>query len=344
MAQRLTLQEVRNYPVDGQAVNLEKLAEMPFQQDWRSRLDITDLNVGQVAMVNALGGWRLGVIVKLGRTKVTVALTTPGAINEAQRFGSDIRVQASSYHLTDVRVAVESKVEEPVAASVEEKTPEAVDMTGSWPVVARGVAQVPTVEELDALAQEEDPERYGLEVLGNGQVAITDAWRGSWAGILGGAYALEVATRSVQRMNREMIGLGGGRTPGRHDYRGHVISAARVCQAQVGVRGGGSTPCLLSPEDPCHRPAPMAKVRPGDVVTIHRGTHRWEVTRLELDAYASGERLDYAQVVPVDEALGLEPTWINLDMLHVVETSAGDTGVIQFARRRLEREVRDLKV
>jgi hypothetical protein len=81
------------------------------------------------------------------------------------------------------------------------------------------------------------------------------------------------------------------------------------------------------------------------VVTIHRGVRRFEVLRLELDAFASGERLDMAQVSLIGEppeGQEVPDQWINVDMLHVVETSAGDTGAIVFARRRLDQEVRKL--
>lgn len=411
MAEFLTIEEVRSYG-DSKA-NLEALASQMVPRGdgpgaWVQPSGLDVLKEGQHIGVSAMGMTRMGVVVKIGRTKVTVAFTTNGAIADYRRGNRNgVRVQTTAYAPETTRVApaieadhalaleldrmwesakAHAKVTGSVGASMTRtvdgveytmtwtrpRPVETADMTGSWPVVAdfklptdgltnwgrrmveraaqvevyRGVAQVADQDEVAALEVQtelEGPEeRYGLEVLKNGQVAITDDWRGSWAGILSGRDALEVATRSVRKMNRQMIGLGGGRTPGRHDFKGETVASVRVCQAAVGVQGGGTTPCLLPPEDPTHRPAPTCKVRPGDVVTIHRGVYRFEVERVELDAFASGERQDMAFVACIDEP-GIPAQWMSVDLLHVVETSAGDTGAILFAQRRLEREVRVLR-
>lgn len=61
------------------------------------------------------------------------------------------------------------------------------------------------------------------------------------------------------------------------------------------------------------------KVHPGDVVTIHRGLRRYEVLRVELDAWKNGERCDYARVSPCDPGDERDAQWIAMDLLHQVE-------------------------
>lgn len=69
------------------------------------------------------------------------------------------------------------------------------------------------------------------------------------------------------------------------------------------------------------------RVKEGDLVTIHTGTKRYEVIRVELDSMRSGERLDFALLEPVDDDRA--PFWQACDLLHVQETRSGDTGRLQ---------------
>jgi hypothetical protein len=52
-------------------------------QGWVHAEKIEDLPIGTVAYVHAMGGWRRGRVTKVGRTNVTVSLTTDGAVRDA---------------------------------------------------------------------------------------------------------------------------------------------------------------------------------------------------------------------------------------------------------------------
>ena len=64
------------------------------------------------------------------------------------------------------------------------------------------------------------------------------------------------------------------------------------------------------------------KIHPGDVVTIHQGTRRYMVSRVELDSFKNGERCDYARVTPCAPEDDREPQWVAMDLLHLVEPVA----------------------
>jgi|SRR6187455_1661835 len=105
MAQHLSIDEVRNYDVNGQTFDLvaliEALNETP--DGWVSPQSVNELQVGQIVHVWALGDrLRRGVVAKLGRTKATVVFTTQGAVGD--QWGRGIRVADTAVQLSQIKI------------------------------------------------------------------------------------------------------------------------------------------------------------------------------------------------------------------------------------------------
>jgi hypothetical protein len=121
MAQHLSINEVRNYDVNGQTFDLvaliEALNETP--DGWVSPQSVNELQVGQIVHVWALGDrLRRGVVAKLGRTKVTVVFTTQGAVGGDQ-WGRGIRVSDTAVQLSQIKIPA-APVAEVAEAQIEE--------------------------------------------------------------------------------------------------------------------------------------------------------------------------------------------------------------------------------
>jgi hypothetical protein len=86
MAEFLTRSELRNYPLStGATVDLVALIGTSTI-DRLTNKGPNEVSVGDVAYVSAMGNVRRGVVVKVTRTRVHVALTTQGAVDSARQF------------------------------------------------------------------------------------------------------------------------------------------------------------------------------------------------------------------------------------------------------------------
>ena len=126
MAAQLTTTEARNYDVNGETFDLIRLIEAidlgARPDSWVHPEAVSDLQVGQIVHVWAMGAkLRRGVVTKLGRTKVTVVFTTQGAVDEATRYGTTIRVANTPVQLSQVWIEAA-----PVAPTFEEQVDEIV--------------------------------------------------------------------------------------------------------------------------------------------------------------------------------------------------------------------------
>jgi hypothetical protein len=134
MARYLDMNELRNFDVNGQTFDLLALVEaLPRTlEGWTHPESVKDLKVGQIVHVWAMGDrLRRGVVIKLGRTKVSVAFTTQGAVDEAVRYrgGKDIRVADTAVQLSQINIPAapvaepEPEIEEPAEVAVETPAP-----------------------------------------------------------------------------------------------------------------------------------------------------------------------------------------------------------------------------
>jgi hypothetical protein len=107
MAEFLSIADARNYPVAGKVVDLIDQTRNLSESDTVTTPDsLTDVPVGSIAYVYAMGEYRRGVVTGHGRTKVRVTFTTRGSIEEAQRanFGrAFVRIQTKASDLEWVR-------------------------------------------------------------------------------------------------------------------------------------------------------------------------------------------------------------------------------------------------
>ena len=132
MARFLDMNEIRNFDVNGQTFDLLALIEaLPrTPEGWVHPESVKELHVGQIVHVWALGDrLRRGVVIKLGRTKVSVAFTTQGAVDEAVRYrgGKDIRVADSAVQLSQINIpAAPAPVEVETEEAPEVETPAAL--------------------------------------------------------------------------------------------------------------------------------------------------------------------------------------------------------------------------
>ena len=89
MAEYKTPTEIRNYPLsNGETADLIALIKNNRPGTWVRAESVADAPVGTVAYVSAMGAMRRGVVVKVTKTKVHVALTTQGAVDSAAAFDS----------------------------------------------------------------------------------------------------------------------------------------------------------------------------------------------------------------------------------------------------------------
>ena len=105
MAQELSIREARNYMVGDGLVDLVALIDMDEPSDWVRPTSVDEVAVGQVAYVYAMGRQRRGVVVKNTKTKIHVAFTTQGALDDALRHGQTIRVQTTAANPDLTRIA-----------------------------------------------------------------------------------------------------------------------------------------------------------------------------------------------------------------------------------------------
>lgn len=104
MAEFKTLTEIRNYPLsNGETADLIKLISADRPSGWVRGTGVADFAVGTVAYVAAMGSMRRGVTVKVTKTKVHVAITTQGAVDEAARWSS---VNNGNPHVIRVQIVV----------------------------------------------------------------------------------------------------------------------------------------------------------------------------------------------------------------------------------------------
>lgn len=101
MAEHLTTTEVRNYPIgNGETADLIALIDVANTAFHLVRATRDDVKIGDSAYVDAMGNTRRGVVVKLTKTKVYVAFTTQGAVDEDDRS----RTYGASYYTRGIRV------------------------------------------------------------------------------------------------------------------------------------------------------------------------------------------------------------------------------------------------
>lgn len=132
MARFLDMNELRNFDVNGQTFDLLALVEALSRtpDGWVHPESVKELHVGQIVHVWALGDrLRRGVVIKLGRTKVSVAFTTQGAVDEAVRYrgGKNIRVADTAVQLSQINIpaaGAAAPVETEEAPEVEIDQPE----------------------------------------------------------------------------------------------------------------------------------------------------------------------------------------------------------------------------
>src|SRR6266496_4231323 len=66
---------------------------------------LAELTVGQLAWMYSMGTYRFGVIVKVAKTRVTVAYTTATSVQDSWKYGSDVRIFEKAAGLDYIRVA-----------------------------------------------------------------------------------------------------------------------------------------------------------------------------------------------------------------------------------------------
>lgn len=131
MAQFLTTDEIRNYPLsNGETADLAALVDNAANALDLNQVTRDEVKIGDAAYVDAMGGTRRGVVVKVTKTKIHVAFTTQGAIDESARsagygagYTRGIRVQITVADMVYVKAALAPvaavAVETPVPLSTE---------------------------------------------------------------------------------------------------------------------------------------------------------------------------------------------------------------------------------
>jgi hypothetical protein len=159
MAQHLDINEIRNYPVGTGTADLIKLISADRPSSWVRAQSLADLPVGTVAYVAAMGKMRRGVVVKVGRTKASVAFTTQGAVDEVTRANEfhrgqgteawyGIRVQTTAAEPETIFIAPKP-LPEPVAEVETELVPLTVDVEA----ITRRLQDEAAEDEASAVAQ-----------------------------------------------------------------------------------------------------------------------------------------------------------------------------------------------
>lgn len=120
-----------NYPVGDTTANLINLIGTLAQLDdaerarWTAPADIKAVKAGDTAYVYSHGDMRRGVVTKIGRTRISVAYTTAGALNESRRY------HPTHTMVTDIAVTMDNvkvrTAEQPAPAAVEAPAADVVD-------------------------------------------------------------------------------------------------------------------------------------------------------------------------------------------------------------------------
>jgi hypothetical protein len=125
MPEFLTIEEAKTYQLStGATVDLiAMIAAGRPAEGYTKAESVDEFQVGQIVYVNALSNWRRGVVTKIGKTRVNVALTTESSVAEflAGKI-KGARIQNSPYYAVDVLVetgADAAEVAEELAAEVE---------------------------------------------------------------------------------------------------------------------------------------------------------------------------------------------------------------------------------
>lgn len=84
---------------------------------------LADLQVGQLAWVASMGTFRFGVIVKVAKSRATVAFTTATSVDNSQKYSSAVRIFEKAESLVNLRVAKVPAVEEPTVSEPDEAAP-----------------------------------------------------------------------------------------------------------------------------------------------------------------------------------------------------------------------------
>lgn len=170
MAEFKTLAETRKYVLaNGTTVDLAAMASDVKPAGYTKGETVDEFHVGQDVYVDALGGWRHGVVTKVAKTRVNVAVTTQGAIDKPSKVQEDgtplVRIQNAAYYPSDIRVdtgadaadeAPEVDEFEAPDAPVEDETVERSheDVSGSaivaalenvWDLIRKNHPEVPSV-------------------------------------------------------------------------------------------------------------------------------------------------------------------------------------------------------
>jgi hypothetical protein len=172
MAQFVTYGQAREFEIDGKTYDLigliEALERTP--EGWVSPEKVTDLKVGQIVHVWALGDrLRRGVVAKLGRTKAVVVFTTQSAVDWAQRHGAlsdaSIRVADTPVRLSQIKVPAVQTADGPVPVTVlpepeadrEETSPEDLTPNSQDCKVTGDSEDEPEGDEMNATTTETAP-------------------------------------------------------------------------------------------------------------------------------------------------------------------------------------------
>lgn len=70
----------------------------------RHAIDMDDVKVGHTVLVPGYGDWRRGVVLKIGRTNVTVGFTTRAALDGAKKHDHGFKITVSSAPVSGIRV------------------------------------------------------------------------------------------------------------------------------------------------------------------------------------------------------------------------------------------------
>lgn len=98
MTEFMPIGQVREYTIStGEVVDLAAMSHyVPNMAELTSAPAVGSVKVGDKVYALAMSKYRYGVVVKVGRTKVHVAFTTPGAISANDQRGVRVGVQAVS--------------------------------------------------------------------------------------------------------------------------------------------------------------------------------------------------------------------------------------------------------
>ena len=115
MAKYIDIDEARNFNVGGETFDLVALVDACYRipDEWWTPESVSELRVGQIVYVDAMGRLRRGVVTKLGRTRVTVAFTTAGSVNEVSGLHRTVRVADTPVSIDQIWVPAETPAETP---------------------------------------------------------------------------------------------------------------------------------------------------------------------------------------------------------------------------------------